>query len=110
MQIAIMALIFVVSFGASALLTPVAARLGERLGFVDRPRRGEVQVRPIARTGGYALFAAFFLALAVSLPLLPRYPDEFPRLWALAIGSLLVLPIALLDDARRLGPWPQLGG
>lgn len=110
MHLAAMLLVFAVAFGAAVLLTPLAAGAGMRLGFIDRPRRGEVQRKPIARSGGYALFAAFALAVAVSVPLLPRYPDEYARLAALALGSLLLLPIALIDDARRLGPLPQLIG
>ncbi|MCL4369372.1 MAG: undecaprenyl/decaprenyl-phosphate alpha-N-acetylglucosaminyl 1-phosphate transferase [Chloroflexi bacterium] len=99
-----------VAFGATYWLVTPAQRLGRYLGIVDRPRRGEVQVRTVARTGGYAMFAAFFLASLLSLALLPRFPAEYTRLLGVLLGALLILPIALLDDILRLGPLPQFVG
>lgn len=104
------ALVFLVAFIASLVLTPAARALGVRLGFVDKPRPGELQNRPVARTGGYAIFAAFAIALGASLVVFPRFADEYPKLLGLVLGALLILPIAYVDDARRLGPMPQLIG
>lgn len=104
------AIVFLVAFIASLALVPVARALGVRLGFIDKPRPGELQKKPIARTGGYAIIAAFALASAASLAIFPRFADEYPKLLGLALGGLLVLPIAYIDDARRLGPLPQLVG
>jgi UDP-GlcNAc:undecaprenyl-phosphate GlcNAc-1-phosphate transferase len=106
-----LALIFAVALGAAALLVPLAAAIGLLVGgpLVDRPRPGEVQRRPIGRTGGYGVVAAFFLALAASLPLVERYnPDEYSRLAGLALGAAFLLPFAAWDDAKRLPPLPQL--
>ncbi|MCS7003168.1 MAG: undecaprenyl/decaprenyl-phosphate alpha-N-acetylglucosaminyl 1-phosphate transferase, partial [Dehalococcoidia bacterium] len=87
---------------------PLAAALGPRLGMIDLPRRNEAQSRPLPRTGGYAVFLAFFAAMGVSLLVLPRFPDEWPKLVGLALGALAIVPIAILDDRARLSPWPQL--
>jgi UDP-GlcNAc:undecaprenyl-phosphate/decaprenyl-phosphate GlcNAc-1-phosphate transferase len=95
------------SFAAALALVPLASAAGRRLGFVDRPRTGEVQRVPMARSGGYAIVLAFLIGVALSLLLINRYPDEFPRLWGLLLGGLLLLPLALLDDWRRLSPAPQ---
>ncbi|HET7034119.1 MAG TPA: MraY family glycosyltransferase [Thermomicrobiaceae bacterium] len=103
-------LVFVVALGASLLLVPLARALGRRLGFIDQPRPGEVQRRPIARTGGYAILAAFALALLVTLPGFPRFPSEYHHLLGFGLGALAIVPLALLDDWRRLGPLPQFFG
>lgn len=104
------ALVFLVGLAASLLLVPVAMRAGVRLGFIDNPRPGETQKRPMARTGGYAIFAAFVIAVAVSLPVFPRFVDEYRKLIGFALGALVILPLAYIDDAKRLGPFPQLIG
>ena len=42
---------------AAYALTRVAERVGRRMGVLDAPRPGEVQVRVVPRTGGYAVLA-----------------------------------------------------
>jgi len=108
-----MLLIFAVACGGALLAVPLAAAVGKAVGgaLVDRPRPGEIQRRPIARTGGYGIIAAFFLALVVSLPITDRSYDnyrEYAALAGLALGAALLLPFAAWDDARRLPPLPQL--
>jgi UDP-GlcNAc:undecaprenyl-phosphate GlcNAc-1-phosphate transferase len=102
------ALIAAVSSGVALLVLPLAQQLGQRLGMVDLPRPGEVQDRPLPRSGGYALYPAFFAGVLVAILTLPRYPDEWPRLAGLTLGALLILPLAYCDDRYRLSPWPQL--
>lgn len=102
--------IFVAALAAAYILTPVAGRLGTKVGFVDHPRPGEVQKRPTPRSGGYAIFVAFWVAVGLSLVLLPRTSDEQHRLLGLLIGSAAILPIAIMDDAWRLSPRWQLIG
>ena len=105
--------------GASAavLAVPfvlVAERIGRAAGLVDHPRSGEVQERVLPRTGGYGVFAAFWAAVGLSFlvapPTLERLPADNLRLVGLFVGSLAIIPLAWLDDRRRLGPWPQLVG
>jgi UDP-GlcNAc:undecaprenyl-phosphate GlcNAc-1-phosphate transferase len=106
--------VFITALVSAALLVVVAGRVGLRLGLVDIPRRGEVQRRPMPRTGGYAVMAACWLAIGASYVLQPadleRLPADNVRLLGLFVGTLALLPLAVLDDRRRLGPWPQLIG
>ncbi len=107
------AIIFTVAVLAALVAVPLAAAVGLRIGgpLVDQPRPGEIQRRPIGRTGGYGIIAAFFIALAVSLPITDRSYDnykELPLLAGLALGAVLLIPFAAWDDARRLPPFPQL--
>lgn len=107
-----MAIVFAVALVVALLAVPLAAAIGLAVGgpLVDRPRPGELQRRPIGRTGGYGIIVAFFAALAVSLPLTDRSHDplEYGRLMGLTFGAAILLPFAAWDDARRLPPLPQL--
>ena len=104
------ALVFAVAFGGALLGVPLAAAVGAAVGgpLVDRPRPGEVQRRPIARTGGYGIIAAFFLALAVAALLGDWRSWQYGWLAGLALGAAFLVPFAAWDDARRLPPLPQL--
>jgi UDP-GlcNAc:undecaprenyl-phosphate GlcNAc-1-phosphate transferase len=107
-----MVLIFAVAFVGALIGVPLAAAVGSAVGggLVDKPRPGEMQRRPISRTGGYGIVAAFFLALAVSIPIADRSFDtnEYSRLTGLALGAAILVPFAAWDDAKRLPPLPQL--
>jgi UDP-GlcNAc:undecaprenyl-phosphate GlcNAc-1-phosphate transferase len=105
-----MAAVFGAAFLSAFLLTPLAERICWKYGLVDHPRPGELQVRPAARAGGYAMLAAFLVALGVSLAFFPRSPAESIRLAGFLLGVALVVPFALWDDLRRLSPTVQLAG
>lgn len=105
----LMLLVFAVALAGALVGVPLAAQVGALVGLVDRPRPGEVQRRTLKRTGGYGIIVAFFLAVAVSLPFADRVDvTEFGRLAGLAFGAALLVPFAAWDDAKRLGPLPQL--
>ncbi len=107
-------LVFVVATAAAAVLVIAAERAGRALGLVDRPRSGETQQRALPRTGGYGVLVAFWLAIGVSYLVAPtdleRLAADNVRLAGVFLGSLALLPFAILDDRRRLGPVPQLVG
>src|SRR5918911_3774311 len=102
-------------------LARLAERFGRRFAVLDVPRPGEVQRRVVPRTGGYAMLAGLWVALAVAYLLRGQFlvdadlgpawnPADDLRMLGLVLGSVLIVPLALLDDRRRLGPWPQLVG
>lgn len=112
---------FGVAVAATYGLSIVAERFGKRLGLLDVPRPGEVQRRTVARTGGYAMLAGLWLALLVGYLLRSRFltdpelgpawnPDDDLRIVGLVVGTVCIVPLAMLDDRRRLGPLPQLLG
>jgi UDP-GlcNAc:undecaprenyl-phosphate GlcNAc-1-phosphate transferase len=107
-----MATVFVLGLSTSYVLVGLAGRAGARLGFVDKPRAGEVQHRAVPRSGGYGMLLALWLALAASVLLrpaeVPANPEDDLKLAGMLLGSALILPLALLDDRYRLGPVPQL--
>lgn len=116
-----LAIAFGVGTLATYVLACVAGRLGRRMGVLDVPRPGEVQRRIVPRTGGYAMLGGLWLALGLGYVLRGHFlvdpdlgpewnPDDDLRMLGLVLGSFGIVPLALLDDRRRLGPWPQLIG
>ncbi|MBX3050005.1 MAG: undecaprenyl/decaprenyl-phosphate alpha-N-acetylglucosaminyl 1-phosphate transferase [Caldilineaceae bacterium] len=113
--------VLLVSFLLAFALTPLSARLGHRLGLVDRPGGRRSHRGIIARTGGLALFGAFGLTVVLTLilpSLLPpeiaaqwlpprNDPNEGRRLTALLVGSVFCAGAGLLDDRFRFSALPQ---
>src|SRR4051794_36811195 len=85
----------------SYLLVGLAVRFGGSLGAVDVPRPGEVQVRPVARNGGYGMLIAVWLATAVAVFGRPAEIQAAPgddwKLLGVLLGSLLIVPLGLVD-------------
>ncbi len=108
------AIVIAVAFFTVIPMVLLAERVGTRVGLVDHPRGGEVQRFTLPRTGGYAVMAAFWTAILVSFVLPPaqevRLHADNVRLLGVLLGALALLPLALVDDARRLGPLPQIVG
>jgi UDP-GlcNAc:undecaprenyl-phosphate/decaprenyl-phosphate GlcNAc-1-phosphate transferase len=115
----------VLSFGLAGAvaygLSRLAERWGHRLGVLDQPRPGEVQQSTVPRTGGYAMLVGLWAALFLGYLLRDFFlvdaeagplwnPEDDWRMLGIVLGSLLIVPLAILDDRRRLGPGPQLVG
>jgi UDP-GlcNAc:undecaprenyl-phosphate GlcNAc-1-phosphate transferase len=114
-------LAFVVATGVTYALARVAERAGERLGVLDKPRPGELQVKVVPRTGGYAMLGGLWATLLVAYLLRGAFlvdptvgadwnsADDL-RMVGIVLGSLLIVPLAVVDDRVRLGPGAQLLG
>ncbi|HXF56083.1 MAG TPA: hypothetical protein VNO34_00565 [Actinomycetota bacterium] len=94
---------FLLALGLGAVLTPLAALLGARLGLVDRPDGGRLKVhpRPVPLTGGLAVLASAAMALALL--------GGLPSPWSLAAVAV-ALGVGTADDRRPVPPWPRLLG
>jgi len=105
------------------VLTPVARALAERLGLLDRPGiPRKLHSVPIPRSGGLAVFAAFWGALwinvAIGVWVVPQLgflpesvrsvaaniPMRLGQLVGVFLGSLTIFVLGLLDDRLDLSP------
>ena len=102
----------------AAVVTPLIARLAERLGMLDIPGGRRTHPRPIPRPGGLAIALAFGIAIAtfwavdriMGGPFL--IPDEVrsPRFTQTALAALLGMTLGFIDDAFELrARWQFLG-
>lgn len=106
-------LVFALAFAVTAALTPLARRLGERQGVVDRPGGRRQHRGVISRLGGTAIYAGFTAAVLAVL-LLPQAwfpprldPNEFFRLKGLLVGTTVAFTFGLLDDRYQFTSRPQ---
>jgi len=104
-------LVLAISAALALVLTPLAGRLGRRLGIVDRPGGRRAHGGAVPRLGGVALFVAFVVAIGVAAwrgALTADYrADDFTRLSGLLIGGLGAFLFGLIDDRFDLPPWLQ---
>jgi UDP-GlcNAc:undecaprenyl-phosphate GlcNAc-1-phosphate transferase len=88
---------FVIAFGASLALTPVAALLGRSLGLVDRPGNVlKIHTRETPLLGGLAVVAATAIAVVA-----PRLGWPTP---GVAVAVVVAFVAGTVDDARPLPP------
>jgi UDP-GlcNAc:undecaprenyl-phosphate GlcNAc-1-phosphate transferase len=91
---------FLIAFALALALTPMARRLGLRVGLVDDPAGDVLKIhrRPVPVLGGLAVAVAAFAALAVS--------GERPSSTLVAAVGI-ALTAGLVDHVRRLPPIAQ---
>ncbi len=102
----IYAIVFLVSFGLSALLMPQAKKLAFTIGAVDHPKESARKKHRtvMARAGGMGIFITF-----VCLTVLLVYPKP-GAFWGMLVAGTIVFVIGLIDDIHRLSPWVKLAG
>lgn len=119
----------------SLVLTPVAARIARRTGFLDHPASRKVHTEPVPYLGGAAIFVAFNVVILGNLLLawlLPGPGDPggnlwqrglallethrpgiarvTPRLFGFLLGGAVSFIVGLIDDRHKLSPLSKLGG
>ena len=108
---------FVAAAAVAFVLTPIVRRRAIRLGVVDRPNHRRINTRPMPRSGGLAIAAAF-LSVSVVLVVLNtqfrwiRLPPllEGADVVALLAGAAAAAAIGALDDLLDLrARWQLLG-
>jgi UDP-N-acetylmuramyl pentapeptide phosphotransferase/UDP-N-acetylglucosamine-1-phosphate transferase len=112
-HIQFLAFAFLCALLLAFLCTPVAMWLGFRLGLVDQPGGRRIHEKPTPRSGGLAVFAAFFAALFLisHLKILPALDASF-RPWVLCTFwvSLPVLILGIIDDRWEVRPGVKFAG
>ncbi len=98
-------LIFAAALVVAVFTTPQFIKLAVKLGAVDQPGPRRVNVKPITRMGGPAMFLGFTAAVVVAVIL-----RKVPPMYAIGVlsGSAIVFGVGLWDDLRSLKPVPKL--
>ncbi|MDF1514317.1 MAG: MraY family glycosyltransferase [Anaerolineae bacterium] len=91
-------------FIITLVATPIAGKIGHRLGMVARPGGRRKHEGVISRLGGAGLVIGFFGALAISQvwPITTVDSDEIRRFWGLIGGALIAFIFGIIDDRYEL--------
>jgi UDP-GlcNAc:undecaprenyl-phosphate GlcNAc-1-phosphate transferase len=85
------------------LLTPAVGGMARLLGAVDAPGGRRLNLRPVPRLGGLALFLGILVPSLAFLPL-----GRETR--GLLLGAAVAVTVGAIDDFRGLRWWEKLGG
>lgn len=100
----------VVAGVSAALLTPLAWRLAESLGVVDRPSERSVAHRAgIPLLGGLAVAGGFVIGFFVALRL-NEPPVASSHLMGMLLGGAVILALGVWDDRYGLGASAKFAG
>ena len=94
-----------IGFVASIVLTPLVGRFARWSGAVDHPGLRKVHDRPLPRLGGFAIYVAFWIAVAIVSGGLPVGQAEKTLLAGFALGSVLLVAVGVYDDHMDAPPW-----
>ncbi|MBS4178095.1 glycosyltransferase family 4 protein [Lederbergia citrea] len=90
-------------FVASILITPLVKKLAINFKITDAPNHRKIHNKIMPRLGGLAIYISFMIGLLVS-----RQDD--PHLWAIMVGSLIIVITGILDDIFELAARYKLIG
>src|SRR3972149_6567055 len=101
-------------------LTPGLRRFARRIGVIDYPGGRRINVRPMPRLGGIAIYIGFLAALLVAMVItrdivlahrgdvltirIPLSPRTDQAVLGILLGSTLLFLVGIWDDARGLNP------
>ena len=105
--------LYVVAFGASALVASIlvglSIRVAPRLGLVDGPDGGrKLQTHAVPKLGGTAVAVTFTLAFLILATLIGD-PGAVGLAASVLLPALCVALVGFLDDIITLGAWVRLG-
>jgi UDP-GlcNAc:undecaprenyl-phosphate GlcNAc-1-phosphate transferase len=95
------------AFLITLLVTPLAGRLGHRLGLVDTPGGRRLHAGTVSRIGGLGLFAGFFVVAAALYLFAPLRPEHRLPILGVLAGTLFVCLCGLADDRFQFKSGPQ---
>jgi UDP-GlcNAc:undecaprenyl-phosphate GlcNAc-1-phosphate transferase len=93
---------FAVAAVATLATVPVATRIAQRTGFLDKPLGYKKHGRPTPYLGGSAVLVAFLVAAMA-------FGDAAGRFLPLILGALVLWVVGTLDDHVNLSPWLRIG-
>ncbi|HEY3278243.1 MAG TPA: MraY family glycosyltransferase [Syntrophorhabdaceae bacterium] len=97
---------FFIALLISLIAAPLAGKLGRLIGAVDKPNERKMHYGTIPRSGGIAIFVAFWLTMLLCGFLKTQVSELFtwnPKMIGFFTGGGLIFAVGLLDDIYRLG-------
>lgn len=95
------------AFLLALALVPLAGKIGRRWGAMDYPGGRKQHARPVPRTGGAGIVAAFCFTLIatrlVNTNISQLLEINWPIFWLFA-GACVCAGVGFVDDFHRLGP------
>ncbi|HVB36795.1 MAG TPA: MraY family glycosyltransferase [Candidatus Acidoferrales bacterium] len=88
---------FIIALLASLVLTAPMRRFALHIGMVDKPNPRKVHVKPVPLLGGVAIYAAFFLAVIITM-----HNNTRAEILAILAGATLLAISGILDDVGIL--------
>lgn len=88
---------FAIALLASLILTVPLRQFALRAGIVDQPNSRKVHLKPTPLLGGAAIYAAFVLAVVVTM-----HNNTRAEILAILAGATLLAITGLLDDSGKL--------
>lgn len=89
----------------SLALTPIATKLGMKLGAIDIPNERKMHSKPIPRSGGWAIFLAFISALLLTKLVDTDVSNQLTfntDSMLMLFGGIICFSIGMVDDFIRL--------
>lgn len=112
-------IVFAAVLVVTVALVPFARHLAIKLDAIDYPSARRVNMRPVARLGGVAMFGGMCIGLALVVfgvlclgwpnPFIP-HPDLEVNYIGVAFGIFLIFIVGLVDDVKDLSPKIKLLG
>lgn len=111
--------LFAVAAVVTIALTPLARKLAIKLDAIDYPSARRVNMLPIPRMGGVAIFGGILAALAVAGfgVYAFRWVDPFidyngieVNYWGVLLGTVLIFLVGAVDDVVDLNPKAKMLG
>lgn len=111
--------LFAVAAVATIALTPLARKLAIKLDAIDYPSARRVNMLPIPRMGGVAIFGGILAALAVAgfgvyafgwVDPFIDYNGIEVNYWGVLLGTVLIFLVGAVDDVVDLNPKAKMLG
>lgn len=111
--------LFAVAAVVTIALTPLARKLAIKLDAIDYPSARRVNILPIPRMGGVAIFGGILAALAVAgfgvyafgwVDPFIDYNGIEVNYWGVLLGTVLIFLVGAVDDVVDLNPKAKMLG